>query len=169
MVEVSGSGGWVEANPERDLLKLAVVERHHGSGRVGLGLVKGFGLKHGAIASSVAHDAHNIIAVGVTDQALFKPSVKWHPWGAGSRSSSGHQTQAKVVLEVAGLMSPEPVHVLAARVGEAKKSVRALGCGLDAPFMSLSFLALPVIPDLKLTDLGLVDVTRFEIVDLFVD
>jgi adenine deaminase len=169
VVEVSGSGGWVEADPERDLLKLAVVERHHGSGRVGLGLVKGFGLKHGAIASSVAHDAHNIIAVGVTDQALFQAVHEVASMGGGITVVSDHLTLAKVVLEVAGLMSTEPAHILAVRVGEAKKSVRALGCGLDAPFMSLSFLALPVIPELKLTDMGLVDVTRFEIVDLFVD
>jgi adenine deaminase len=169
VVEVSNSGGWVEADPQRDILKLAVVERHHGSGRVGLGLVKGFGLKQGAIASSVAHDAHNIIAVGVTDQAIFQAVHDVASMGGGIAVVSDHMTQAKVVLEVAGLMSREPGHVLAARLGEAKRSVRALGCGLDAPFMSLSFLALPVIPELKLTDLGLVDVTRFELVDLFVD
>jgi adenine deaminase len=169
VVEVTGSDGWVTADPQRDILKLAVVERHHGSGRVGLGLVKGFGLKRGAIASSVAHDAHNIIAVGVTDQALSRAVHEVASMGGGIAVVSGDRTQAKVVLDVAGLMSEEPAHVLAARVGEAKNSVRALGCRLDAPFMSLSFLALPVIPELKLTDLGLVDVTRFEIVDLFVD
>jgi adenine deaminase len=169
VVEVSSSGGWVESDPERDILKLAVVERHHGSGRVGLGLVKGFGLKHGAIASSVAHDAHNIIAVGVTDQALYLAVREVASMGGGLAVVSEHGSQAKVVLEVAGLMSPEPAHVLATQLAEAKASVRALGCGLDAPFMSLSFLALPVIPELKLTDLGLVDVSRFETVDLFVD
>jgi adenine deaminase len=169
VVEVLESGGWVQADPARDILKLAVVERHHGSGRVGLGLVKGFGLKQGAIASSVAHDAHNIIAVGVTDEALFQAVNEVAAMGGGIAVVSGCQTQAKVVLEVAGLMSREPAHVLAASLAEAKKSVRALGCSLDAPFMALSFLALPVIPELKLTDLGLVDVTRFELVDLFVD
>jgi adenine deaminase len=169
VVEVSASGGRIEADPQRDLLKLAVVERHHGSGRVGLGLVKGFGLKHGAIASSVAHDAHNIIAVGVTDQELFHAVHEVASMGGGIAVVSGHLTHAKVVLQVAGLMSPDPVHVVAARMGEAKKFARALGCGLKAPFMSLSFLALPVIPELKLTDLGLVNVTRFEIVNLFVD
>jgi len=169
VAEVSGSGGWVEADPERDLLKLAVVERHRGSGRIGLGLVNGFGLKEGAIASSVAHDAHNIIAVGVNDQALFQAVREVAEMGGGIAVVSGGQIQSKVALEVAGLMSLEPIHVLASQVREAKRSAMALGCQVDAPFMSLSFLALPVIPELKLTDLGLVDVSRFEIVDLFLD
>jgi adenine deaminase len=117
----------------------------------------------------VAHDAHNIIAVGVTDQELFHAVHEVASMGGGIAVVSGHLTHAKVVLQVAGLMSPDPVHVVAARMGEAKKFARALGCGLKAPFMSLSFLALPVIPELKLTDLGLVNVTRFEIVNLFVD
>jgi adenine deaminase len=125
--EVKSTNGFVTSDIESDILKLCVVERHQASGQIGLGLVKGFGLKRGAVASSVAHDSHNVIVVG------------------------------------------QPIKALVKQLRRVKKAASNLGCVLEEPFMALSFLALPVIPELKLTDMGLVDVNHFEIVPLFIN
>ncbi len=149
-----------------DILKLCVAERHKASGRVGLGLVKGFGLKHGAIASSVAHDAHNVIAVGVTDADLIIAIETIGNMGGGIAVVSDENVLANVPLEIAGLMSTHPIETLVKQLKLVKQAASALGCMMDNPFMVLSFLALPVIPELKLTDYGLVDVARFKIVPI---
>jgi adenine deaminase len=166
--EVPSSGGWVHSNTESDILKLAVVERHTRSGRVGLGLVRGFGLKQGALASSVAHDSHNVIAVGVKDEEICKAVEEVGHMGGGMAAVCEDRALARVSLKVAGLMTDETLELLVPRLLELKEAVAGLGCSLEEPFMALSFLALPVIPELKLTDRGLVDVNRFEIVPLFV-
>ncbi|MEE9610203.1 MAG: adenine deaminase [Desulfatiglandales bacterium] len=161
--------GWVVSDVEGDILKLAVVERHSASGRIGLGLVKGFGLKEGALASSIAHDSHNVIAVGVNDPDLCLSVEEVKVMGGGIAVASDQRILARVPLEVAGLMSREPLERLTEQLIEVNRAAHSLGCGIEEPFMSLSFLALPVIPELKLTDMGLVDVKRFQIVPLFVD
>lgn len=156
------------SNPDRDILKIAAVERHIGSGNIGKGFVKGFGLKRGAIASSVAHDSHNIIVVGTTD-ADMKAAVKAVVlMGGGLAVVSGGKPIAKLSLPIAGLMSPEPVHVIRDQLDRLLTCAHEIGSSLQNPFMTLSFLSLPVIPDLKITDKGLVDVGRFQIVPLFV-
>lgn len=164
---VKSKDGLVTSDVESDILKLCVVERHKASGRIGLGLVRGFGLKHGALASSVAHDSHNVIAVGVSDEEIFRAIEAVRHQGGGLAAISGNTVLATVPLEVAGLMSVQPVEKLVIQLQTVNHAARQLGCPLEKPFMSLSFLALPVIPELKLTDRGLVDVNRFEIVPLF--
>ena len=166
--EVKSIDGLAKTDLETDLLKLSVVERHSGSGNIGLGLVHGFGLIEGAIASSVAHDSHNVIVVGVNDKEICRAVEVVRDMGGGLAVVRGRDTLAKVPLEIGGLMSTQPLGPLVKSIAAVKEAATLLGCQLDEPFTALSFLALPVIPELKLTDMGLVDVTRFEIVPLFV-
>lgn len=160
-------GGEAVADVERDILKLAVVERHLASGRVGLGFVRGFGLRRGAIAGSVAHDSHNIVILGTNDadmRAALRAVVRM---GGGLVAVAGGEVLESVALPIAGLMSNQPLETVAAGLERLLAATHALGSTLHDPFMSLSFLALPVIPALKLTDRGLVDVTQFRFVPLF--
>lgn len=151
----------------RDLLKMAVVERHHGTGNVGLGLVKGVGLKRGAIASSVAHDSHNVVVIGVTDDEMRAAVAAIVEMGGGQVAVAGGEVQAACPLPIAGLMSDRPLEEVRAQVEALTEAAHALGCTLPDPLMTMSFLALPVIPTLKLTDKGLVDVNKFDFVSLF--
>jgi len=159
--------GQVVADPARDLAKIAVIERHHSSGNLGLGLVKGIGLRLGAIASSVAHDSHNVIVVGVADADMRAAVVAVAGMGGGQVAVADGQVQAACPLPIAGLMSDRPLEQVRDQVAALTKAAQALGSTLPDPFMTLSFLALPVIPALKLTDKGLVDVIRFQLVPLF--
>jgi adenine deaminase len=159
--------GRLAADPARDLLKLAVIERHHGSGRIGVGLVQGFGLRQGALASSVAHDSHNLVVAGVTEEDMLWATEHLIRLGGGLAVAAGGRVLADLPLPVAGLLSPAPLTEVAAALRRLHTAYRELGGTLPDPFMALSFLALPVIPALKLTDLGLVDVARFQVVPLF--
>jgi len=159
--------GRLVADPLQDLLKLAVVERHRGTGNLGLGLVQGFGLSRGALASSVAHDSHNIVVVGADEADMLAAVQHLVALGGGLAAVAGGQVLADLALPIAGLMSPRALPEVAGAYGALKEAYRALGGNLQDPFMALSFLALPVIPQLKLTDLGLVDVGRFQVVPLF--
>jgi adenine deaminase len=154
------------ADPTQDLAKIAVVERHLGTGRVGLGFVRGFGLQRGAIASTVAHDAHNLVAVGVNDASIAAAVRRLANGGGGIVVVDGAETLAELPLPVAGLLSDAPLEEVVEQAHALEAAARALGCTLDAPFQHLAFLALSVIPALKLTDRGLVDVNRFELVPL---
>ena len=161
------AGGHLVSDPSRDLLKIAVVERHTGSGRIGIGMVRGFGLKQGALASSVAHDSHNIIVAGASDPDMRAAVTAVVHMGGGLAAVAGGQVLAELPLPVAGLMSVEPVPAVSAALDRLLCAARDLGSPLKDPFMTLSFLALPVIPALKITDLGLVDVNQFRHVALF--
>lgn len=163
------AGGALQSDVRADLLRLAVLERHHGSGRVGFGLVKGFGLKSGALASSVSHDSHNLIAVGVGEDDLYEAARVVKEMGGGMAVVRDGELLSKVALRIGGLMSHEPLGNVVKSVEDLCRAAASLGCPLQDPFMVLSFLALPVIPELKLTDHGLVDVNRFEIVPLFAE
>ncbi|MBW2206261.1 MAG: adenine deaminase, partial [Deltaproteobacteria bacterium] len=165
---VKSEKGGVVADIERDILKLAVIERHQGTGRTGMGLVRGFGLQGGAIASSVAHDSHNVIVVGTNDRDMCHAAETLRDMGGGMVAVRSETTLAKVPLQVAGLMSVESVDVLVKQLNTLEQEVASLGCSISDPFMRLSFLALPVIPQLRLTDRGLVDVDAFDFVPLFV-
>jgi adenine deaminase len=156
--------GLVMSDVERDILKLVVVERHKASGNVGSGLVKGFGLKRGALASSVAHDSHNIIAVGVMILDILKAIEKIDRLQGGLVVCADGKIIASLPLPIAGLLSPEPLEVVVGLHEKLDKAAATLGSLPPAPFAILSFLALPVIPELRLTDLGLVDVGEFKIV-----
>ncbi len=155
------------SDPGRDLLKIAVVERHTGSGRVGKGFVGGFGLKRGALASTVAHDSHNIIVVGASDADMRTAVTEVVEMGGGLAAVCDRRAMARLPLPIAGLMSLEPLEVVNRHMQQVIEAARDLGSHLSDPFMTLSFLALPVIPELKITDLGLIDTIRFEPVALF--
>ena len=169
VVAPSIEGGDVVTDTDRDLLKIAVVERHSGSGRVGLGLVTGIGLHKGAIAGTVAHDHHNIIVIGVDDGSMRSAVRAVMDLEGGLAVTEGDAVLAVLPLPVGGLMSEAPIEEIRASLDKVVESARALGSPLHDPFMAMSFLGLEVIPTLKITDLGLVDVEAFEPVDLWVD
>jgi len=157
--------GAVARDLERDILKLVVVERHRASDNVGVGLVKGFGLKKGALASSVAHDSHNIIAVGVDDLDILKAIEEVKSLHGGLVVCANLEILASLPLPIAGLLSPEPLDIVISQYEHVEKAAASLGTLPPAPFTILSFLALPVIPELRLTDLGLVDVAQSRLID----
>jgi adenine deaminase len=159
--------GRLVADTDRDLLKIAVVERHSGSGRVGLGLVSGMGLDRGAIAGSVAHDHHNVIVVGADDTSMRTAVEAVVEAAGGLAVADGGRVLARLPLPVGGLMSQAPIEEVRVALDEVVGVARALGSPLHDPFMAMSFLGLEVIPALKLTDLGLVDVEAFAKVPLW--
>ncbi len=167
MVKPRVVNGLVEADPERDILKLAVIERHKASGRIGLGLVSGFGLKQGALGTTVAHDSHNIIIVGTNDQDMLVVARELKKMGGGIAAVARGKVRARLPLPIAGLMSDDSADRVSAQLAELLDKAHVWGSRLENPFVTLSFLALPVIPELKLTDHGLVDVAKFKIVRLF--
>jgi adenine deaminase len=142
---------------DRDILKLVVVERHKATGNIGVGLVKGFGLKRGALASSVAHDSHNIIAVGASDQDIFAAIKEIEKLCGGLAAVGGAKVLASLALPVAGLLSDKPLETVVSQLEKLERTAVELGAKLPSPFAALSFLALPVIPEIRLTDRGLVE------------
>jgi adenine deaminase len=167
--ELTVSEGGAVADADRDLAKIAVVERHLGTGRVGLGFVRGFGLRSGALASSVAHDAHNIVVVGVDDGDMIRAVQRLAELGGGIVVVESRGIRAEQALPVAGLLSDAPFADVAEQSRACNEAARKLGCSGATPFLTLAFLALSVIPKLKITDRGLVDVDRFELVPLAVE
>jgi adenine deaminase len=161
--------GLVVSDTGRDILKMAVVERHRGTGNIGRGLVQGFGLARGALATSVAHDSHNIAVVGVSDEDMLAAVLEVEKMGGGLVALAEGRTLARLPLPVAGLMSEARLEEVQQGLESCIAAARGLGCPLTDPFMTLSFLCLPVIPELKLTDRGLVDVGEFRLVGMFGD
>ncbi|MDQ3707193.1 MAG: adenine deaminase [Chloroflexota bacterium] len=166
--EVSADDGWAMPDLGRDILKLAVVERHAGTGNVGLGFVRGFQMKAGALASSVAHDSHNVVVVGTNDRDMLLAAEAVIEMGGGLSAARDGEVLARLALPVAGLMSDQPLGPVRDALLVLLQKARELGCPLSNPYMAMAFLALPVIPALKLTDKGLVDVHKFSLVRLFV-
>ncbi|MBA3309466.1 MAG: adenine deaminase [Nocardioidaceae bacterium] len=164
-----GNGGRALADPENDLAKIAVIERHHATGRIGLGFVEGFGLKRGAFASTVAHDAHNVVVVGMNDHDMALCALRLQAMGGGIVVVADNQVLAELPLAVAGLLSEEPFETVVEKLDAAHLALASLGVEIESPFMTLSFLALSVIPKLKITDRGLVDVDEFALVPLELD
>ncbi len=165
MEKVKVTDGVIVPDTERDILKLVVVERHRATGNIGVGLVKGFGLKQGALASSIAHDSHNIIAVGAGDEDIFTAIKEVERLEGGLVVTVGGKVLASLALPIAGLLSDELLEVVAGKLEKLERLARDLGTRLASPFSALSFLALPVIPELRLTDLGLVDVNAFKLIE----
>jgi adenine deaminase len=159
--------GEVTSDRTRDIAKIMVVERHLATGNFGLGLVKGIGLQKGAIASTVAHDSHNIVVAGVDDDSIMFAARQVAEMRGGMVAVDGDTILAKLPLPIAGLMSDQPIEIVRDQMEEILKAAHQLGSKLNDPFMAMSFLALPVIPSLKITDKGLVDVDKFQIVSLF--
>ena len=160
--------GKAVASPEQDLAKIAVVERHLATGRVGLGFVSGSGLQRGALASSVAHDAHNIVVVGMSDREMAFAVERLAELGGGIVAVDGLRVMAELALPVAGLLADAPLAEVVERSRACNDAAHELGWTGATPFLTLSFLQLSVIPHLKITDHGLVDVDAFEIVPLAV-
>jgi len=161
---VKAEEGVITPNLEEDILKLVVVERHKANGNIGLGLVKGFGLKRGALASSIAHDSHNIVAVGTNDHDIFTAVKEIEKLQGGLVVCVDGKILADLPLPIAGLLSPEPLESVVKKFNNVEKTALGLGNTPPAPFALLSFLALPVIPELRLTDMGLVDVLEFKLI-----
>jgi adenine deaminase len=162
--KVKTKEGAIIPDLQEDILKLAVVERHKASGNIGLGLVKGFGLKRGALASSIAHDSHNIVAVGANDSDIFRAIKEIEILQGGLVVCVDGKILAALPLPVAGLLSPEPLEAVVKKFERLEKTASGLGNVPPAPFALLSFIALPVIPELRLTDMGLVDVIEFKLI-----
>ena len=158
--------GSLVSDADKDLLKLAVLERHHASGRIGLGFVRGFGLLQGAFGSTVAHDAHNIVVVGASDEDMATCVQELARMGGGLAAVRNGKVVGELALEIAGLMSTKTAEEVAGALDKLEEVLRGMGVKVATPFMYLGFLALSVIPELRVTDLGIVDVRRFELVPL---
>lgn len=160
--------GNVVSDTNHDVLKLMVLNRYEAGAKPSLGLIKGFGLKRGALASSIAHDSHNIVAVGTSDEAITEAVNTLIHMEGGIVVSDGEGTTLSLALPIAGLISPLPCEEVAQRYSALNDFAHSLGCVFDAPFMTLAFMALPVIPKLKITDRGIFDATQFTYTDLFI-
>ncbi|MEY2407534.1 MAG: adenine deaminase [Verrucomicrobiota bacterium] len=158
--------GHIVADPARDILKLVVIERHQATGNVGVGFVRGFKLHDGALGSTVAHDAHNVVVVGANDGDILAAVAALVQMQGGLVAVKDAEVQARLALPIAGLVSDQPLETVMAAIDELNLAARALGCELPAPFMSLSFVSLSPIPELKLTDQGLIDAVKMELTDL---
>jgi len=156
--------GTVIPDVTRDILKIVVIERHKGTGNIGVGMVTGFGLKKGAIAATVAHDSHNIVAVGVDDESIYTAVEEIQRMRGGLAAVEGKMVLASLPLPVAGLLSDKPLEKTVDLLTVVEKVATRLGSALPNPYATLSFMALPVIPELKITDLGMIDVNEFKII-----
>ena len=159
--------GFAVSDVERDILKFVMVERHQASGNVGKGFIQGFGLKRGAIAGTVAHDHHNLAVIGVDDISMKQAVRAILEMDGGLVAVDGHQVLARLPLPIAGLLSESPIEAVRAQYDLLIEKARELGSEMTDPFMAMSFMGLEVIPSLKLTDMGLVDVEGFKRIDLF--
>jgi adenine deaminase len=163
------SNGLITPDISRDILKLVVIERHQATGNIGVGMVTGFGLKKGAIASSIAHDSHNIVVVGTGDEDILAAVKEIVRLQGGLVVVAKGKVLGSLALPIAGLLSDEPLEMVVGKLEKLEQLALNLGSTLISPFSTLSFLALPVIPDLRLTDLGLVDVNEFKLIKRFED
>ena len=167
--ELGLEDGYAVADPARDLAKVAVLERHLGTGRIGLGFVRGFGIQRGAFGATLSHDAHNVVVVGVDDDAMVLVVERLRELGGGIVVADEDDVRAELPLPVAGLLSDRPLGEVLDASREINGAAQALGVTFPAPFQMLAFLALSVIPSLKITDRGLLDVDRCELVPLTLD
>ncbi|MCY4019503.1 MAG: adenine deaminase [Chloroflexi bacterium] len=159
--------GMAVSDVERDILKFAMVERHRASGKIGKAFIQGFGLKRGAIAGTVAHDHHNLAVIGVDDESMLTAVRAIIEMGGGLAAVDGEQVLARLPLPVAGLLSESPIETVRGQYDSLIAAARGMGSRLSDPFMVMSFMGLEVIPKLKLTDQGLVDVEQFRLIELF--
>ena len=166
--KITVENGLALPDTKNDILKIAVIERHKATGNIGLGFVKGFGLKSGAIASTVAHDSHNMIVIGTNDDDMYYAAVELVKSQGGKIIVENQKTLAHLKLPIAGLMSDKSAQEVQKTIKELEDAAQKLGCTIEDPFMSMAFLSLSVIPELKITDKGLIDVTKFEVTNLFV-
>ncbi|MBP7096014.1 MAG: adenine deaminase [Spirochaetia bacterium] len=164
-----GPDGYCASDAERDLARVYVIERHRGSGNIGKGYLRGLGMKRGAIGSTVSHDSHNMIVAGMDDESIFKAAKRLNKIGGGFVAALGDEVLAELPLPIGGLMSDRAAEEVVAALDRFSALFAAELFANSEPLMTLAFMALPVIPKLKITDRGLVDVERFERVGLWVD
>lgn len=167
--ELTIENGEAVQDPGLDLLKIAVIERHAHTGAHTVGFVKGVGLLRGAMASSIAHDHHNLIVIGADDESMLTAARAVGKTHGGLSVAHKQDVLAQLPLPIAGLMSDQPIEVVRTQMDEALRAAHQLGSMLHDPFMAMSFLALAVIPELKITDQGLIDVVKFQKIPLFVE
>jgi len=161
--------GQIVADVDRDILKLVVVERHRATGNIGVGFVRGFQLKRGALGSTVAHDAHNVVVVGTNDRDMIAAIEALEKMRGGQVAILDGKVVASLPLPIAGLVSDQSLETVIDKIDDLNAAAARLGSSLDAPFMTLSFLSLSPIPELKLTDQGLVDAVNLKLTSLIVD
>jgi adenine deaminase len=165
---LKSDNGLLKSDVDKDILKVCVIERHKNSGRIGKGFVKGFGITEGALASSVAHDSHNVVAIGTNDEDICLAVNTLRRFGGGLIVAKNGGIVEKLALRVAGLMSAKSPKFVSGKMVALHNAALSLGCCLSSPFATLSFISLPVIPELKITDRGIIDVKKFKIVSLIV-
>ena len=166
--EVKKENGYAVSDTTNDILKIAVIERHKATGNIGLGFVKGFGLKSGAIASTIAHDSHNMIIIGTNDEDMYYAANQLVKSQGGKIIVENGKTLSQLELPIAGLISNKPAEEVMAKLQELEQTAADIGCKINDPFMSMAFLSLSVIPEIKITDKGLIDVSKFKVTNLFV-
>ncbi len=159
--------GLVVPDVDRDIAKIAIIERHNATPPTGIGFVKGLGIKNGALVSSIAHDSHNIVCVATNDEDLIAAVIQIVRMQGGIAVVKEGKVISSLPLPIAGLMSEKPIEEVSEKLVELKEAAKEIGSTLEEPFMAMAFLSLPVIPKLKITDKGLVDVDRFRLIDLF--
>jgi adenine deaminase len=164
--QVEAREGKLYADPAQDLAKVASIERHGGPGNMGLGYVRGFGFKQGAVASTVGHDSHNLLVVGTNEEDMAVAGNALVKSGGGMVAVRDGEILALLSLPIAGLMSPEPVEKVDEKVRALEMAFQELGCTLISPFMTMALLPLAVLPELRITNRGLVDTVNFELVDI---
>ena len=169
MSDVKVVDGNAVSNVETDTLKICVIERHRATGNIGKGFVKGFNLKCGAIASTVAHDSHNMIVIGTNDFDMYTAAVALIKCQGGKVVVKDGEIISQLPLPIAGLMSDKEFDFVVEKCDELNKAAHSIGCKLEDPFMTMGFLSLPVIPELKITDKGVFDTNKFDFVDIFED
>lgn len=165
--EIKVENGNAVSNVETDTLKIFVTERHRATGNTAIGFVKGFGLKEGAIASTVAHDSHNMIVIGTNDKDMYKAAVELVKSQGGKVVVKDGKVLSKLPLPIAGLMSDKPFDYVLEKCDELNKVSHSIGCKIEDPFMTMGFLALPVIPELRITDKGIFDTNSCKFIDIF--
>lgn len=168
-VKLAVSGGLVQSDPKQDVLKTAVFERHHETGKVGFGFVKGFGIKCGAMASTVAHDAHNLLVIGTNDEDMAIAANTLIRCEGGMTAVQNGKVLGTVELPIAGLMNDKPLEEMSDIVEKLGEAWQQIGCSMVSPFMTMALIPLACLPELRLTDRGLVDCTSFQFVPLFVE
>lgn len=169
LIDIRGREGFLEADVARDVAKVAVVERHKASGNIGIGFVKGFGFERGAVASTIAHDSHNMVIVGMNDGDMALAGNMLTEVGGGMIAIDNGEVLAMLELPIAGLMSDRPVQEVVEDIEKLSEAWRELGCRISHPFMTMSLLSLPVLPELRITDKGLVDTVNFRRTELIVE
>lgn len=167
MSKIKIENGNAVSNVDTDTLKICVIERHRATGNIGKGFVKGFNLKSGAIASTVAHDSHNMIVIGTNDYDMYVAAVELVKSQGGKVVVQNGEVISKLPLPIAGLMSDKEFNFVLSKCDELNSAAHSIGCTLEDPFMTMGFLSLPVIPELKITDKGLFDANKFEFTDIF--